>query len=39
VAREDFGTKLILEEADCVVEFFGGGGRGTGGECGGGESC
>lgn len=39
MAREDFGTKLILEEADCVVEFFGSGGRGTGGECGGGESC
>lgn len=37
VAGEDFGTELILEEADGVVEFFSGGGGGTGGESGGGE--
>lgn len=37
VTREDFGTELILKEANGVVEFLGGGGRGAGGECGGGE--
>lgn len=35
--REDFGTELVLEEADRVVELLGGGGRGAGGEGGGGE--
>lgn len=31
VTGENFGAELVLEEADGVVEFLGGGGRGAGG--------
>lgn len=37
VPREDLRAKLVLEEADRVVELLRGGGRGAGGEGGGGE--
>ena len=37
MAGKDFGTELGFEEANGMVEVFGGGGRGTRGEGGGGE--
>jgi hypothetical protein len=37
MAGKDFGTELGFEEANCMVEVFGGGGRGARGEGGGGE--
>jgi hypothetical protein len=37
MAGKDFGTELGFEEANGMVELFGGGSRGTGGEGSGGE--
>lgn len=31
VAVEDFGAKLLFEEADAILELLGGGGSGAGG--------